>query len=69
MSSVSEARRREAFKRALCFFRSSARRGVMSDILAEMERLLLVTMFGSWIEECWLSSDLILNIFPSGLIH
>lgn len=41
----------------------------MSDILAEMERLLLVTMFGSWIEECWLSSDLILNIFPSGLIH
>lgn len=41
----------------------------MSDILAEMERLLLVTMFGSSIEECWLSSDLILNIFPSDLIQ
>lgn len=31
----------------------------MSDILAEMQRLLVVTIFGSSIEECWLSSDLI----------
>lgn len=31
----------------------------MSDILAEMQRLLVVTIFGSWIEECWLSIKII----------
>lgn len=46
MSSVSEARRREALRRASCFFRNSASRGVMSDILAEMRRLSVVTILG-----------------------
>lgn len=46
MSSVSEARRREALRRASCFFRNSASRGVMSDILAEMRRLSVLTILG-----------------------
>lgn len=47
MSSVSEPLRREDFRRALCVLRSSARRAVMSDILAEIQRLVVLAVMAS----------------------